>query len=101
MTLTSRLHALSIEELRAFVRDVVDVLYHNGPETEWSADTPENVALVLEKYGLEPSPGEDDTLICDNCHHRGGPTVFYRYGRPPAVCPKCDSGKVLPLTPEA
>lgn len=45
---------LDLEQLRAFANEVLAALYPDGPDTEWTADTPQAVADVLRKYGLAP-----------------------------------------------
>jgi hypothetical protein len=53
-----RAQDLTREELEEFVTGVVDVLFLKDgeltPDKGWSADTPDEVADVVDRFGLRP-----------------------------------------------
>jgi hypothetical protein len=49
---------LSLADLRGLARRVVQALYGDGPDTQWSPETLDDLAAALDRYGLVPAAEE-------------------------------------------
>lgn len=56
----ARINAMTVEELRSFVREVVATLYHDGLDTQWSPDTIQDIGDIAQNRVLIPADLEGE-----------------------------------------